>query len=390
MQQFQVMTCNLSKSKVRHETLDGKKYRVCPGALITEGVHKSEGGLSILYTAEQLGNMPSRWDHKPLVVYHPKENGKAVTACNPAVLESRGCGFFLNTHFDDKLRTEMWFDDEKTKKVDPRVSDALDNETLMEISTGLYMDIDLTPGEYKGVKYDGIAMNFAPDHVAILPDKVGACSIAAGGGMMRINEAFTPDQTVILNRIASEIGELKTVIAKPKEISVDKKKRIDFLVTNACGWEEKDRPALEAWDDAKVKGFYDFAVKAKEVPAPVVAAPVINAAPVVPVPVPRVMTINEYLAVAPPELVGPLGELIAAGQAEKQRLVAEVKAIPRNVFTDLFLNNQSVEVLRGLIGIAGTSQQPAPNYGGQATFAPVINAGYVQEPLGNPVIDWSK
>lgn len=400
---YQELVVNLSKSKkVRHETLDGKKYLVAPAVLLTHGVHKSGNGKAIYYPETELNNMPSRWDHKPIVVYHPtKADGTPDTACQPAVLESRGCGFFLNTRYDGKLRTELWFDEVKTKKVDPRVMTALESETMMEISTGLYMDIAMTEGEFGGKKYDGMAQNFAPDHVAVLPDKVGACSIKDGGGMLQINEAFTPEQAAILNSIDLKI-ESMIHNTRPKEISVEKKTLIDYLVTNACGWEEADRSALEAMTEPKLKGLVDFAKKAKETPPPPTPAPepVHNQASpaTVPATVPATQTPTpapaQPQAITINQLPAELQDFIRAGQVAKAELVKSIMTANGNTFTEAWLTAQTTEVLNGLARIANVpvhnAAAPAPFFGGQATQAPVQNNGYVQKPLPRPEINWSK
>jgi hypothetical protein len=40
-------------------------------------------------------------------------------------------------------------------------------------------------GVYNGIPYDAIVRNILPDHLAILPDEVGAYSVADGGGLLR-------------------------------------------------------------------------------------------------------------------------------------------------------------------------------------------------------------
>ena len=43
-------------------------------------------------------------------------------------------------------------------------------------------------GDWNGKAYVGIARNYRPDHLAILPDMKGACSIADGAGLCRNHE----------------------------------------------------------------------------------------------------------------------------------------------------------------------------------------------------------
>ena len=51
------------------------------------------------------------------------------------------------------------------------------------------MNLEKTSGEWNGKKYVGIARDIQPDHLAILPDIKGACSIEDGAGLVRMNAA---------------------------------------------------------------------------------------------------------------------------------------------------------------------------------------------------------
>lgn len=186
---FQYVTTNLSPL-VRQDSMEGKDWVVVPTQMITEGVHNGSDG-PIFYPADELAKLPNAWNHKPVVVYHPQVNGEGVSACDPVQLTSRKVGLLLNTKWDDgakKLGTETWLDPSRMDVVDNRISEAIKNETMMEVSTGLFMDLDPTPGEWNGEEYDVIARNLQPDHLALLPDLKGACSIEDGAGFLRLNQ----------------------------------------------------------------------------------------------------------------------------------------------------------------------------------------------------------
>ena len=174
---------------LRYDQLEGKDYIVAPISMITPGIHNGSNG-SLRYTEEELEKTPQVWDTKPLVVYHPEINGKGVSACSKTVLNNRKIGLIMNTRYDNgKLRCEGWFDPERTLEVDERVYNALLNCEMMEVSTGLFSDLDGTPGEQDGQEFIGTVMNIRPDHLAILPDKIGACSIADGAGLFQLNHS---------------------------------------------------------------------------------------------------------------------------------------------------------------------------------------------------------
>lgn len=182
------LTFNIGGAKPRHETLDGKDYLAVPMAMLTEGVHAGSNG-PLFYPREELSKTPGVWNMKPLVVYHPTQNGQGVSACTPAVIETRAIGIVMNSLFDNKLRAEAWIDPIKCKKVDERVLNSVNKGEMVEVSTGLFTDNEQVEGEFNGKKYVAIARNYRPDHLAILPDKKGACSIADGAGLLQLNEA---------------------------------------------------------------------------------------------------------------------------------------------------------------------------------------------------------
>lgn len=181
----QSLTFNLQTKLIRNATMEGRNYVVVPMVMLTEGVHRGSNG-AMLYPAEELSKTPVVWNMKPLVVNHPEANGVGLSATDPEVAESYKVGLIMNTRFEDgKLKAEAWVEEERADKVDDRIMEAIRNEEMMELSTGVFVDADGDAGEWNGEPYDCIARNYRPDHLAILPDKRGACSIADGAGFIR-------------------------------------------------------------------------------------------------------------------------------------------------------------------------------------------------------------
>jgi hypothetical protein len=201
---------NLVGAKLRHETLEGKEYIVAPTIMITEGVlNGSEGPL--LYQKEEYGKNPLTWNHKPIVLYHPTLNGEGTTACDPRIIETQKVGLMLNTFYDGRLGTESWLDKEKLSRMDRRVLDDLEAGKSVEVSTGLYHDRENKPGIFNGKHYTGIVRNIQPDHLAILPNEKGACSLEDGAGLLR-NAAATGTEGLSYDDIREQIrGCLKSL-----------------------------------------------------------------------------------------------------------------------------------------------------------------------------------
>lgn len=196
-QQYQTLVTNLV-GIVRNETLEGRKYLAVPMVMMVEGVlNGSEGPL--FYPSEELAKVPQVWNMKPVVVNHPTMNGKSLSACEPAVIENHKVGMIMNTSFDGRrLKAEAWVEPDRLEAIKPQVKEAIEKGRMMEVSTGLFTENENKAGTFKGVSYKAIARNLRPDHLAILPDSIGACSIADGAGLLRVNRA---ERDMVLNAL---------------------------------------------------------------------------------------------------------------------------------------------------------------------------------------------
>lgn len=204
-QQFQRLTFNIGGG-VRYDTLDGEECIVVDTAMLEEGVWEGSNG-PLYYPGEELSRDPAVWNHMPIVVYHPTDNaGTGISARDPLVLNTRGVGVILNTRHDSKLRTQAWMKTRRLREVDKRILDALLAGKQVEVSTGLFTENVGPEGEYKGKKYIAKATNYKPDHLAILPDRIGAYSVAAGGGMLQMNEGREPERThLVMHRSVEQL-----------------------------------------------------------------------------------------------------------------------------------------------------------------------------------------
>jgi hypothetical protein len=164
--------------------------------MLVPGVLSGSKG-PLLYPAEEVRKSPDDWNHIPIVVYHPMKDGKPVSARSPSILSKYGVGFVFHSRTDSKgvLKGEGWLDVEATRRVDRSVLDSVQLGKPIELSTGLFVDDEPAPegaifNDHRGTrKYVGIARNYKPDHLAILPSGKGACSLADGCGVL-INRAI--------------------------------------------------------------------------------------------------------------------------------------------------------------------------------------------------------
>ena len=165
--------------RIEKKMLEGRQHLVVPVVMIRVGTWDGSGG-PIYYPADVLENSAQHWNGKPAVVYHPEMFGDGY-AGHPEIFNRQKVGTVFNAHFDgDKLRAECWLDVERLQIVDSRVLVALQKRRAVGVSTGLV-------GFDSGEKRDGATVleRILPDHLAILPDQRGACSLADGAGLLK-------------------------------------------------------------------------------------------------------------------------------------------------------------------------------------------------------------
>lgn len=181
---------------IRAETLDGRDYLVAPVILITEGVHNN-----LYYPAAELKKFPKAWNGSPLPLQHPTVNGSPISANSPDILRDMSIGQVFNVNFEAasgdapaRLKGEAWMDKARIQALADAgneeakaLQEKLNANEPIEISTGLFAEDEMTPGEFNGNSYEAIARNHRPDHLAILATGVGACSVADGCGLPRVN-----------------------------------------------------------------------------------------------------------------------------------------------------------------------------------------------------------
>lgn len=417
-----LLIINLMRGTARLVTLGGREYIVAPLTLIVPGVLAGSKG-PLYYPPEVVGNEIEQWNGVPIVVYHPQVNGEYVSARDPNILLSYEIGRVYNTKFNGKLQAEGWFDVEQLRRVDTRVLNMLRNGDKIELSTGMILNaVPVAEGSstvYNGVYYTHKVVSYRADHLAILPDKVGACSIKDGCG-------------VLANELASWM--VGTQIAPIKlEINVNKEQYIAWLITNCDCWKSAgDRELLNNFSEEKLKAMKEHEEKEKQKTAVVNAAkagfehgdvgftfneatgkwevktktppPVVNTAPVQSIPVAqpvKAKTAEEWLSEAPPEVRAVIQDGLQASQRQKQQLVDRLTANISDAGEKKIKNDRlitkSLTDLQDMVDALPPVQQPsgfgyqlpAPNYGGSV---PAVNMtdDEKKDSLLLPVMNWAE
>jgi hypothetical protein len=298
--------------------LNNRRYIVAPLTLIVPGVLNGSDG-ALYYPPEEVSKNPTVWNHIPIVVNHPKVDGKQVSARSASVLNQFGIGLILNSRYEDsKLKAEGWFDIDALMKTNSSILMALQRGDEIELSTGLFTKNE-TANEgdnFNGTPYAAIARNYQPDHLAILTEAKGACSVKDGCGVnvnsmgskkligdtgsnqghthtLEVDQdgfGFTSFQddhfhsiedfkvkknfrlkpanghTHTLDReslVDTAIRDAPTITNK-EEFDMNKKERtkiVNDLVTNCECWEEDDREMLMNFEEEKLTKVHEHSTK---------------------------------------------------------------------------------------------------------------------------------
>jgi len=431
---YQQITFNL-KPIVKNARMQDKDWLVAPMVMMVEGVLEGNCG-PILYPFDAMAEVPMVWNNKPVVVYHPEENGKNISACSPEELSLRSIGVIMNAKAEDgKLLAEAWLDPERIDKVDKRIAEAIENETTLELSTGLFMDIEEKEGTFNEVEYTGIASNFRPDHLAVLPDLEGACSVKDGAGFIRVNmkfnsskitnnelsfesirdqlsrlirESMPEDEWAWVENVFNETfiyerenklyeqkyetssEDIINLVGVPVEVirvvsyeliknekkgnDMDKEKVVNDLISNEnTDWTEDDRESLMALNEVALAKIPVINKKEETEKTPVQNAAEKGAAELTPDD--KELTVNEYIEGAPKEIQQVLRHGVATYNQQRTKLVEAITANDRNTFTKEYLEAKDIQELEAIANLCAPAVDETKdnrfNYEG---MAPVSNA----------------
>lgn len=158
---------------------NGKEYISVPAVIMVEGVHHGSQG-KVLHTAEYLSVNVEDWDDIPVTITHPMKGGNyvGVAECPEYIT-----GHTTHTVWEDGLKTELVLDVNKLSKISPKTLNSLQANEPIEVSIGTFSENIEEKGTFKGEDYDAKTVSYIPDHVAILPDDIGACSYVDGCGI---------------------------------------------------------------------------------------------------------------------------------------------------------------------------------------------------------------
>jgi len=186
MNELQTITAN-AIGPVRSDTLMGRDFRVFPAVLVKSKVLKNNLGSTFL-PADEIKASVDAWNATPVLIRHPTQRGQPISARNPKVLNSKGVGFVFEAAYDEErqaLTGEVWIERERAANVKDgaAVLKRVEQGQPGELSTGFGLTLDQSGGAHNGERYDVTLRNLRPDHLALLVEETGACSVTDGCGL---------------------------------------------------------------------------------------------------------------------------------------------------------------------------------------------------------------
>lgn len=178
---MQLILNETDAENVRRETLRGREYLVTP--VVPIRAMNLDGG----YVPEaHVQKSAPAWNGTPVTLNHPRDaNGHLVSANSPDVVAKTWLGHLFNNQViepGDRTRGELWLDVAHANEIGgeaEQVVEAAEAGDPLAVSTSYFAD-PLEPGEYDGAHRDEVAGNLRPDHLAVLPNADGRCSIDDG------------------------------------------------------------------------------------------------------------------------------------------------------------------------------------------------------------------
>ncbi len=184
----------LESNQIRREEFQGREHLVIPTIAVQEMILPNTNEL---LPGDEIEASVQFWNGVPVAIGHPQRNGQPVSAGSREVQEVEVVGQLFDTFFHAptrQLRGELWIDlelagdIERGTEVVERFEMAEESGKPVEVSTSYFARIEASTGEIDGVRFEGIQREIRPDHIAILLDDVGACSVDDGCGAPRLND----------------------------------------------------------------------------------------------------------------------------------------------------------------------------------------------------------
>jgi Uncharacterized protein conserved in bacteria (DUF2213) len=202
---------------IRTADFQGKPMVVVPVVALTEGViHAINAPTPEFVPLSTLATAPQGWNGRPVMLGHPVKDGRQISANDPKVLESQSLGTVFNARIKGpKLLMDCYIDADKAKRLGAdRLLERIRAGEIVNVSVGAFVTTRDTPGgSHNGKPYAAEWVSMSPDHLALLPDSVGACSVAAGCGTRAAEgRPVAVSESTVRESIAEHIQGYGTIV----------------------------------------------------------------------------------------------------------------------------------------------------------------------------------
>ena len=187
---FHEIVVHFSPTVTRREWLDDREYLVARVVPIVEGVLND-----FFISADEIAACLDSWSDLPLPVGHPKNAYGEYISGKSRAMVAQSVGRFFEPMMDGpRLVGEAWLDIAKCTRLGGEAAEVLrrvEANEIVEVSTAFYPQTVFQQGVFNGTSYRGVHRNLCPNHLALLPNSIGACHAGMGCGI-RAAEAEPP------------------------------------------------------------------------------------------------------------------------------------------------------------------------------------------------------
>ena len=239
-----------------HITINDKDYIKLPVVFLKEGILEGSAG-ALLHKADIFKDYAEKFNKIPITYMHPTLNNEFVSVQNN---NTDVIGFLNDVTYNEQKRAlegYAYIDKDLLQNKYVHLHDLINKKYNIEVSVGIYSEIENTEGVYNDKKYIGIVQNYEPDHLAILGELTGACSYKAGCGI-RNNQQLAnninnnnnnnkkmeemEEKKLTLNELLEKLDDKdKKIVTQALSLLENKKKElIDVIVNANPKWDRKE------------------------------------------------------------------------------------------------------------------------------------------------------
>lgn len=240
---------------LEHVEIEGKDYIKLPVVFLKEGILEGSAG-ALLHKAGIFKDYAEKFNKIPITYMHPTLNNEYVSVKDNG---TDVIGFLDNVSYNEQKRAlegYAYIDSALLQNKYVHLHDLINKNYNIEVSVGIYSEIENKEGVFNDRKYIGVVQNYEPDHLAILGELTGACSYKAGCGI-RNNQQLAnniynnknnkkmeemEEKKLTLNELLEKLDDKdKKIVTQALSLLENKKKElIDVIVNANPKWDKKE------------------------------------------------------------------------------------------------------------------------------------------------------